>query len=104
MQENREIAIKGSEEESERARTKPMMEQYGLTGDNGAHDDASKVGIKRDSEARLDWAQIAATMRKPMYVFDGRNILDATKLERLGFRVEAIGRASKKSQDLGIYE
>lgn len=43
---------------------------------------------------RLDWARIAQGMRKPMYVFDGRNILDASKLESLGFRVEAIGHAS----------
>ena len=45
---------------------------------------------------RLDWARIAEGMRKPMYVFDGRNILDAAKLEALGFRVEAIGRMSTK--------
>lgn len=43
---------------------------------------------------RLDWARIAKGMRKPMFVFDGRNILDAGKLESLGFRVEAIGHAS----------
>lgn len=43
---------------------------------------------------RLDWARIAKGMRKPMFVFDGRNILDAAKLELLGFRVEAIGHAS----------
>ena len=60
--------------------------------------------MKTDGKARLDWAQIAARMRKPMFVFDGRNILDAAKLEKLGFRVEAIGRASKKPYDLGNYE
>ena len=46
---------------------------------------------------RLDWARIAKGMRKPMWIFDGRNILNAPKLEALGFRVEAIGRASKYS-------
>ena len=49
---------------------------------------------------RLDWARIARSMRKPMFVFDGRNILDASKLEQLGFRVEAIGRASVVARDL----
>lgn len=43
---------------------------------------------------RLDWARIAQGMRKPSFVFDGRNILDARKLEALGFHVEAIGHAS----------
>lgn len=46
------------------------------------------------NDDRLDWARIAKGMRKPMFVFDGRNILDADKLEALGFRVEAIGHAS----------
>lgn len=49
---------------------------------------------------RLDWARIAKGMRKPRFVFDGRGILDAAKLEILGFRVEAIGRASSLPEDL----
>ena len=57
----------------------------------------SKLGPEETKTGRLDWARIAKGMRKPMWVFDGRNILDAPKLEALGFRVEAIGRASKYS-------
>lgn len=49
---------------------------------------------------RLDWARIAKHMLKPMYVFDGRGIMDAAKLEALGFRVEAIGHASSVPQHL----
>lgn len=49
---------------------------------------------------RLDWARIAKDMRKPKFVFDGRGMLDAPMLESLGFRVEAIGRASAVSRDL----
>lgn len=44
---------------------------------------------------RLDWARIAKAMRKPAFVFDGRNMLDGAALEKLGFRYEAIGKASK---------
>ncbi|KAI9868314.1 MAG: UDP-glucose 6-dehydrogenase 1 [Trichoglossum hirsutum] len=40
---------------------------------------------------RLDWSRVASGMRKPMFIFDGRGILDADKLKKLGFRVEAIG-------------
>ena len=43
-------------------------------------------------EARVDWAMIAKSMKKPMLVFDGRNILDAPSLRNLGFDVEAIGK------------
>ena len=49
---------------------------------------------------RLNWARIAKGMKRPMFVFDGRNILDAPKLEALGFRVEAIGRASTVARDI----
>ncbi|MBE7179793.1 MAG: nucleotide sugar dehydrogenase [Terriglobus roseus] len=41
---------------------------------------------------RMDWEKIAETMDKPSFVFDGRNIVDAAKLEELGFRVECIGK------------
>lgn len=57
----------------------------------------SNFGPEETKPERLNWARIAKGMRKPMWIFDGRNILDAPKLEALGFRVEAIGRASKYS-------
>lgn len=51
-------------------------------------------GSKQHSKdrPRMDWAETAKTMRKPMFVFDGRNVVDAAKLEKLGFRVESIGK------------
>lgn len=52
------------------------------------------------SSGRLDWARVAQGMRKPRYVFDGRNMLDHTELEALGFRVEVIGKASKRPSPL----
>lgn len=45
--------------------------------------------------SRLDWSHIAQLMKRPSFVFDGRRITDVAKLEKLGFRVECIGRASK---------
>lgn len=48
---------------------------------------------------RLDWARIAQGMRKPRFVFDGRNMLDHQKLVDLGFRVEAIGKTGRKPKD-----
>lgn len=40
---------------------------------------------------RLDWSRVATLMERPMYVFDGRNIVDPYKLTLLGFRVSSIG-------------
>lgn len=44
-------------------------------------------------EKKVDWKQVAELMRRPMFVFDGRNIVNAPALEELGFRVECIGKA-----------
>lgn len=53
------------------------------------------VSIKARTGARdpLDWARVSRSMKKPMFVFDGRNITDSAELEKLGFRVETIGKA-----------
>lgn len=69
-------------------------EKFTMTGILGRDD-----GIER-----LDWACVARSMKKPMFVFDGRNALDSSKLEALGFRVEAIGKpgaAFQRSRDRG---
>lgn len=38
-----------------------------------------------------DWQKIYDNMLKPAKIFDGRNILDAEKLRKIGFKVTAIG-------------
>ncbi|GHC04922.1 UDP-glucose 6-dehydrogenase [Cerasicoccus arenae] len=40
----------------------------------------------------LDWQRIYDNMLKPAFVFDGRNILDAPALRKMGFEVYGIGR------------
>jgi UDPglucose 6-dehydrogenase len=42
----------------------------------------------------LDFARIFASMRKPAFVFDGRNILDHRKLYEIGFDVFPLGKPS----------
>lgn len=59
-----------------------------------------KVTSNPKPSGKLDWARVAKSMRKPMFVFDGRNILDHGKLEALGFRVEAIGKRGTAGNDL----
>jgi UDPglucose 6-dehydrogenase len=41
---------------------------------------------------RLDWAKIACSMRKPRWVFDGRGVLDAGAMRKLGVKVESVGK------------
>lgn len=39
-----------------------------------------------------DWSRIFESMKKPAFVFDGRNILDHKSLMKIGFKVKAIGK------------
>lgn len=43
----------------------------------------------------IDWEKIYETMNKPAFVFDGRLIVDAEKLTKIGFKVSGVhaGRA-----------
>lgn len=46
------------------------------------------------SEGVVDWKRISAAMKSPKWVFDGRNVLNIVEMEKLGFKVEAVGKAS----------
>jgi len=51
---------------------------------------AKRSGMKEGET--VDWEEVAILMREPKWVFDGRNIVDGPQLEKLGFRVRAIGK------------
>ncbi|OCK83769.1 UDP-glucose dehydrogenase [Lepidopterella palustris CBS 459.81] len=51
----------------------------------------SFIGFNPDEH--LEWARISYHMRKPKLVFDGRDVVDAAEMERVGIKVEALGRA-----------
>lgn len=57
----------------------------------GAH--ALLVLTEWDSFKLLDFQAIYQSMLKPAWIFDGRNILDRSKLEQIGFKVYSIGKA-----------
>ncbi len=56
----------------------------------GAH--ALAVLTEWDEFKDLDFPKIHGGMHKPAFVFDGRNILPRAELQKLGFRVFAIGK------------
>ena len=43
----------------------------------------------------IDWEKVYEGMNKPAFVFDGRLLVDAEKLRKIGFRVKTIGRGEK---------
>lgn len=44
-----------------------------------------------DEFSQYDWQKIYDGMKKPAFVFDGRNILNRVKLQKIGFIYQAIG-------------
>ncbi len=56
---------------------------------NNAH--AIAVLTEWDEFKTYDWQKIYANMLKPAFIFDGRNLLDKTALEKIGFIYQAIG-------------
>ena len=45
-----------------------------------------------DEFKSLDWNKIYESMNKPAFIFDGRNILDRKKIEKIGFIYNGIGK------------
>ena len=56
----------------------------------GAH--AIAILTEWDEFKDYDWKRIYDNMKKPAFIFDGRNILDAKKIKEIGFYFNAIGR------------
>lgn len=45
-----------------------------------------------DEFKALDFEKVYASMMKPAFVFDGRNLLDHAKLREIGYIVYALGK------------
>ena len=57
---------------------------------NGAH--AIAILTEWSQFTQLDYEKIFASMVKPAFIFDGRNLLDHKKLHVTGFNVYPIGK------------
>ena len=73
----------------------------------GCIDCARDLEEEKGASENLDWAQVGRYMQKPKWVFDGRGLVDIKEMEKLGFRVEGIGKTNSRSrlhgkQSLGI--
>lgn len=47
-----------------------------------------------DEFKEYDWQKIYDSMKKPAYLFDGRNIVDGKKLSAIGFKVYQVGKGN----------
>jgi len=69
----------------------PDCKQYRESKDTGF---ATGMGSAEEYKPRerIDWVHIADHMAKPRWVFDGRGVIDSREMEKLGVRVESVGR------------
>ncbi|KXS20162.1 nucleotide sugar dehydrogenase [Gonapodya prolifera JEL478] len=56
--------------------------------------DALVICTEWDEFKALDYQTIYQAMKKPAFIFDGRLLLDASELRKIGFKVETIGKPS----------
>jgi len=84
-----DVAKQGNAITSKTFTAKQSTPEITVSGQLG-HIEESKR--KDGAGKKMDWSLVARIMRRPMFVFDGRNIVDAEKLGQLGFLVESIGK------------
>jgi UDPglucose 6-dehydrogenase len=51
------------------------------------------------SSEPVEWARIAYSMQEPRWAFDGRGVLDVDEMEKLGFRVDTLGRGRTEGEE-----
>ncbi|KZL82793.1 udp-glucose 6-dehydrogenase [Colletotrichum incanum] len=51
--------------------------------------------VEYKTKERIDWARVARDMQVPRWVFDGRGVVDAHGMVKLGVRVESVGRQGR---------
>lgn len=76
---------------------KPEENNEGLTVYEDPYEackDAHAIAVltEWDEFRSYDWEKIYANMKKPAFVFDGRNVLDAAAMTKIGFIFNAIGK------------
>ncbi|CAD6889812.1 unnamed protein product [Tilletia laevis] len=54
--------------------------------------EAIVIATEWDEFRTLDWAQVYEGMTKPAFLFDGRGVVDAPALRKIGFKVHQVGR------------
>jgi UDPglucose 6-dehydrogenase len=74
--------------EQNKQRVTSYQDPYQAT--DGAH--AIAILTEWDEFKDYDWKKIYDNMLKPAFIFDGRNLLDKEKLEKIGFVYQGIGK------------
>ncbi|KAJ5259592.1 hypothetical protein N7478_012573 [Penicillium angulare] len=54
--------------------------------------DCRSLSTRPTTSEPIEWPRIAYNMVEPKWVFDGRGLLDVAELEKLGVRVDSVGR------------
>ena len=63
-----------------------------------AADDAHAIAVltEWDQFKALDFEKVHASMHRPSFLFDGRNLLDQAAMDAIGFEMHSIGKSSNR--------
>ena len=75
------------------------MDEDPYTAADGAH--AIAIMTEWDEFKTYDYERLFASMKKPAFIFDGRNVLDHARLRQIGFEVYAIGKHDETNDEFG---
>ncbi|KAI4724923.1 nucleotide sugar dehydrogenase [Aureobasidium sp. EXF-10728] len=67
----------------------------------GCEDCLQADGVASKARTNVPWSRIAKVMKKPSWVFDARGLVDVVEMEKLGFKVERIGKVHPDSPLFG---
>ncbi len=79
----------GVVDDSKRVREQITIAQSAVQACEGA--EAVVIATEWDEFKQLDWQTIYQGMKKPAFVFDGRSIVNAAELRKIGFQVHSVG-------------
>lgn len=82
--------IAASTEEFEAMKSQIHFHNEPYSAMSGAH--ATVVLTEWDEFKSYKWSLVFEDMLKPAFIFDGRNVLDAKKMNELGFKYKGIGK------------
>lgn len=85
-----DITEPGVIDDTEAAKKQVQIANSAMEACAGA--EAVVIATEWDEFKTLDWSAIHASMKKPAFLFDGRNVVDAKMLRKIGFRVHTVGR------------
>lgn len=85
---------------SQKSEWKHRLTIYSNSYDACSDSHAVAILTRWDEFRRLNYKQVFDSMKKPAFLFDGHNMLDAKVMQKIGFQIKGIGKARRFGQSI----